>query len=398
MSVEKSDAVVVGAGAAGLTAAYHLQKAGLSVKILEASDCIGGRLRKNDGFADFPLDMGGEWIHGRPGKILNPILDENVASRVETILHNTGWMRIWTGKRFAKLPPIPRCWDADHKWVGSTWWDFFNDNLVAALRPDTIVLSSPVVSVDYGDSHSNDDGGGSPVSTVTCASGDIYQASYVVVTVSIKLLQDNAITFVPALPKRHRKAISQYSMGNALKVFLKFSRTFYPRDFLILKDLRNYSYLRESSKNFAQRYFWDATYGQTTDCHVLGVFCYGTICERYLALCGDDGNTQPVIDDLISELDAMFGGRASECYERSVAAIWPNEPFVQTGYTRWSDEDAIGELQRPLGGGKVLFAGESIPVDRENWGFAHGAALSGKEAAAKILDLRTTGMVMTPGR
>ena len=49
---ERSDAIVVGAGLAGLTAARRLVDAGLEVRVLEAADDAGGRLRtdQTDGF------------------------------------------------------------------------------------------------------------------------------------------------------------------------------------------------------------------------------------------------------------------------------------------------------------------------------------------------------------
>lgn len=51
------DVIVVGAGLAGLTAAIHLQNAGMSVRVLEAQDGAGGRVR-TDSVGGFRLDRG----------------------------------------------------------------------------------------------------------------------------------------------------------------------------------------------------------------------------------------------------------------------------------------------------------------------------------------------------
>jgi phytoene dehydrogenase-like protein len=57
VSAQRVDAVVVGAGLAGLAAARHLRAGGLEVLVLEAEDTVGGRIRTDvvDGFL---LDRG----------------------------------------------------------------------------------------------------------------------------------------------------------------------------------------------------------------------------------------------------------------------------------------------------------------------------------------------------
>ena len=60
------DVAVVGAGAAGLSAADALAHAGQRVVVLEASQRYGGRILtlKSDG--QFPVELGAEFVHGKP--------------------------------------------------------------------------------------------------------------------------------------------------------------------------------------------------------------------------------------------------------------------------------------------------------------------------------------------
>ncbi|WP_029260984.1 MULTISPECIES: flavin monoamine oxidase family protein [unclassified Microbacterium] len=55
------DVLIIGAGAAGLTAANDLRKAGLSVAVLEARDRVGGRLW-TDVIEGAMLEIGGQWV------------------------------------------------------------------------------------------------------------------------------------------------------------------------------------------------------------------------------------------------------------------------------------------------------------------------------------------------
>jgi monoamine oxidase len=65
-----ADVVVVGAGAAGLAAARTLARAGLSVELLEAQDRVGGRILSLPDVNGYPIELGAEFVHGRPAATL----------------------------------------------------------------------------------------------------------------------------------------------------------------------------------------------------------------------------------------------------------------------------------------------------------------------------------------
>ena len=60
-----SQVVVIGAGAAGLQAAYDLEQLGLACVVLEAKDRIGGRVWTRYDVAEHPVECGAELIHGQ---------------------------------------------------------------------------------------------------------------------------------------------------------------------------------------------------------------------------------------------------------------------------------------------------------------------------------------------
>lgn len=72
MARPQAEVIVIGAGAAGLAAAATLARAGRSVLVLEARSRVGGRcLTLRHPTFDAPVELGAEFIHGRPGATLS---------------------------------------------------------------------------------------------------------------------------------------------------------------------------------------------------------------------------------------------------------------------------------------------------------------------------------------
>ena len=60
-----ADVVIVGAGAAGLSAARTLTRNGFSIQVLEARDRLGGRIHTtHDASHSTPIELGAEFVHG----------------------------------------------------------------------------------------------------------------------------------------------------------------------------------------------------------------------------------------------------------------------------------------------------------------------------------------------
>src|SRR5258706_6702349 len=85
-----ADVIVIGAGAAGLATADELAAAGVRVMILEARDRVGGRIftrRLPDGR---PVELGAEFVHGRPPEIWDFVASGRLSAKE---VAGTPWCR-----------------------------------------------------------------------------------------------------------------------------------------------------------------------------------------------------------------------------------------------------------------------------------------------------------------
>jgi monoamine oxidase len=347
--------VVVGAGAAGLTAAHLLTRAGVDVKVLEASSTFGGRIRQLDGFVDFPISLGAEWLHADPDTLDRIVDDRAVDVNIATVGYRSNdTIGYYDGElTIEEVGP-----SADLKFVGATWFGLFErfvvPGIVARLQFDT-----QVVSIDAA---------GDRV-VVTDQRGATEVADAVIVTVPVTVLRRREISFVPELPADKWAAIDGVDVWGGFKAFFEFDRAFSPT-FLEFPD---------SDTDAGQRLYYDAAYGQDTAAHVLGLFAVGAPAAPYLALDGD-----PQRDYILAELDEVFAGAASRHYLQHVVQNWSDEPFVHQAYVA---DEADWRLVRTLGepaGDRVFFAGDAY-TDGEDWSAVHVAANSARVAVERLL-------------
>lgn len=345
--------IVIGAGAAGLTAGYRLKQRGIDFQILEASNTYGGRMKRNSQFADFPLPLGAEWLHVSPRVFKTIISNPAVNVVVPTIGYNRNdGYGFWDGNalRLSNLGG-----DTDRKFVNFSWLGFFERYIV----PDVvgkIRFRDPVIAIDTT----------GPKALVQTQSGNTFTADEVIVTVPLKMLQKRQISFTPRLPRRKANAIDKAKVWDGFKAFLEFETSFYPA----------YTEVKVTPETAGQLGFYDASYGQNTRRHILGVFSVGSAAKQYLGL-----SETAVARKIIGQLDEIFDGAAKSRFRKIVTQDWSNERFIGAAYLQdHEDWKRVRELGSSVGS-NLHFAGEAY-TDGEDWGGVHAAAL----AAKKVVD------------
>ncbi len=352
--------IIIGAGPAGMAAGHLLAQQGINFQILEASNTYGGRIKHNTSFSDFPISMGGEWIHVANSILPEIVNDSSVNITTQTQGYdNSDLVQYWDGSMLSNTTVEASGIGGDLKFIGSSWLGFFEAYLLPSVQ-NNIIYNKPVTAIDYT----------SDQAVVTTSGGQTYTADRIIITVPVKILQNGNITFTPALPSGKQQAINEVVVWSGFKAFFKFSSKFYGA----------YLALSDSETAEGQRIYYDAAYAQNTSDNILGLFSVGLQAEQYQNLTDDAQR-----DYILNELDTIFGNNlASNSYIDHVVQNWSAEPYAQAAYVR-DQED--WQLVRTLGesvNDKLYFAGDAYTTG-DDWSSVHTAARSARRAVNAII-------------
>jgi monoamine oxidase len=404
------DAVVIGAGAAGLAAARTLVEAGHSVRILEARERVGGRAYTDTTTLGFPVDLGCAWLHNAEVNPFGPI-----AKRLgfHVIEEEPRWRRR-VGK--GTMP------EAESDALDEAIDGYFTtlraagaagkDVPAATLLPpnglgrplfDAIVSWIYAVDIEelstrdeanFAESHHNwpiregygslvaAHGAGLPVSLSTPATlidwsgkqvriesrAGTLGASTVIVTVPPNLLAAEALQFRPRLPDTKRAAVENLPLGVVDRIAFRFSGDPFglPADSFVVAhgDRRRTCSLQIRPFDYPI---------------VIGYFGGGYARE----LEEQDG----LAEAARAAIADAFGSEAIAGLSQPLASSWFRDPWSRGAYSaaRPGHGDCRADLAAPIDD-RLFFAGEATSL---NYGATcHGAHLSGiaaGEAAIKAL-------------
>ena len=421
--------IVVGAGAAGLSAAATLRRAGQAVVVLEAGDRIGGRARTSRpaGLHGALIDEGATWLHQvdrnplvdlarEAGELLHPghaggrrlMVDDRVASPDQEAAYEQAEAS-WRARAEAlagdsAMPDRPLStagdgWNPLDPWLGNL--EAWEGAIIAAADADVLSLR---------DWHRNglDDGDLRPAcgigtlletrlgplagpvrcgvavravdwsvpNRVSLATDDgPVEGCACIVTVSTGVLRAGRIAFFPSLPAPLAEALDGLPMGLLSKLALP---------------------VPDGARDR------------------LGV-APGTLVEQRLRERGAPLMLLGVLPDEAPYVTGFFGGRHAwsfagretealdEARRRVAASLgtdaaaalgaggwasrWGSDPLFggAYAYARPGHADARGRLAEPFGGGRMVLAGEACRTDGLA-GTVGGAMRDGERAARAVLD------------
>ena len=425
-----ADAIVIGAGAAGLAAARSLAGRSLRVIVLEARDRVGGRVWSSPSSrAAVPAELGAEFIHGRAEETMALLRDAGTAA-VDT--GGESWTRCEDGdlRRNDDLIPAAGIFEgaralADDESVDRFLRRFEDDKAmretVEAARAfvegfeaaDPAIASAQAIAdewrsgVDFASARPL--GGYGPMlaclrnacdtagvqsclSTVVrriswrpgavavdakscCGESRTIRARAAIVTLPVGVLRhsgdETEVVFDPELPAAKREALQSIEMGHAVRVALWFRTAFWEQ----VRDgrYRHGAFFRCVGQPFAA--YWTQLPVRS---ELIVAWAGG---PKATALSG--ASQAELIGRALNGFGALFGEPelVRREFEGGVMHDWGHDPFARGAYSYVAvgGGDARAALAAPVDD-TLFFAGEATSTDGEG-GTVNGALETGKRAA-----------------
>jgi len=421
---EHVEVVVIGAGAAGLTAARLLHDRGVNVTVVEARDRVGGRVFTDRSWG-IPIDIGASWIHGTMG---NPVTDLRDEYRIDTVVTDVHSVAMYDAAG-VRLTPVEQSQIEEiadraieeidrptparnprasmgpivgqaiaHANVHGTvraglcfhlWEHFENEwgaspaQLSARWYKDTKYEGEQEVFPDgYGQlferlAEGLDVRTGHVVRRVDHDSRLVIvsidgqapiTADYAIVTLPLGVLKAGSVTFDPPLPSGKLEAIADLEMGTLSKTWLRFDRVFWP------EDVRIIAYLGTDSGRWSSWYAFQDVAGAPV---LLGL---------------NGGDTGKAIEAMEPGAIASEAAAALQrCFPKQKFQVegilnsgWTRDDFSRGSYSHVpptadiTDREALAD---PFG--RLLFAGEATHSTCSQT--VHGAVLTGQREARRVL-------------
>jgi len=204
------DAVIMGAGVAGLHAAYRLQQGGASVAVLEARPRVGGRLASFD-VAGVALDLGATWVWPGEPRVLG-LIDELGLS---TFAHFDAGVGLYDGPGGPQRMPPGSMGGPSRRITGGS--AALTEALRDRLEPGTVRTGTPVRRVTADDEGLRVEAG-----------GDVVRGRHVLLALP-PALAVASIGFDPALPDDVAQiaAGTPVWMGGVVKTVVAYDRPFW---------------------------------------------------------------------------------------------------------------------------------------------------------------------------
>ena len=404
------DILVIGAGAAGLSCAQTLGRAGKRVIVLEADDRIGGRVRTSRERG--VVETGAEFIHGEHAATWDIVREENLATAewrpgasafryfssgegvrtdseallaemrsVEEGAYDYRGPELSYAEFLAQKPGSADAHFFAARHIGDLegadasqlsvaaltsedalatngprnfWVTDGYDRVIAALARDVDVRISHVVTdIEW-------EGG---AVRVTCTNSVMLSAAKLVFTLPIGVLKKGSVQFSPALPREFTEAVEKIGFGNNSKVIL-----------WLKEKIEDFGML-DTSGYFG--HFWPRMFGEE---QVVVGYSGGSRTDELVAM-GDTAAVEQGISEFAGALGEGMRSKIAEAKHFS----WSDNPlaFGSYSYSRMGMGNAREELRKPIMD-TLYYTGEATNTHGHT-ATVHGAIEAGRDTASQIL-------------